>query len=212
MENLNKIVRFSRQKEALYNSFADRFKKANEQLKVVDPSIEISLDEIKQTIENPPKRPPFPFILAILISTIEVVDALELALGWTGIYSFLYGTLRLCVTIYLYYWAIKSISGVKLIGVKRKLLKGIGRRFLIATLSNLPIPYIGIILRLFPMDLVFVLLTYFDNTKAVKLIWLALGQERNFDVYVNVIRNKTGQSDLEVTKSIKRVGESSDLS
>jgi hypothetical protein len=177
-----------------FNAFSKRIQATSDELVGVGQELKITIDEFRETIENPPQKKPFPFLLVILVSTIEVLDSSEILLGITGIYSFIYGCLRLFVTAYLWYWSFNAIDGIKLINVRRNLLKNQGRRMLLAVCSNLPIPYIGIVLRLFPMDLVFVILSYNDQSKAVQLIWAALGNPKSLEVITNITRTKTGPS------------------
>jgi hypothetical protein len=93
------------------------------------------------------------------------------------------------------------LDGIKLISIRRNLLKNQGRRILIAALSNAPIPYIGIVLRLFPMDLVFVVMTYYDQSRAVQLIWAALGNPKSIDAVAGITRSKRG-TDRTVTATM----------
>jgi len=186
-----------------FKAFTKRMEAAQEELQNAGQQVSVGIDEFRQTVENPPEQKSFPFMLSIGVSVVEIVDLLELVGGWTAIYSVIYGALRLFVTAYLYYWAFTAIDGVKLIGVRRKLLKNVGRRILIAALMNAPIPYIGMILRLFPMDLVFVILTHNDRNAAVQLIWAALGDPKKLDVFTNVVRTKRGPQGS-VTASAKK--------
>ena len=139
-----------------------------------DAKITISTEELKYTIKNPPKKPKFPTELTIVVSFFEIADILELATSWSGIARVIYGSLRMCVSISLYFWAYQRLQGVKIIGVRRLLLKKAGRRALIALATNLPIPYIGSIVGLIPMDAVFVIMTHNDHSKFVQLIWKGL--------------------------------------
>jgi len=186
-----------------FKAFTQRLAAAQQELQIAGQQVSISIDEFRQTVENPPEKKPFPVMLALVMSVIEVVDLLELVGGWSAIYSIVYGVIRLFFTLYLYFWAFNAIDGIKLIGVRRRLLRGVGRRVLLAALSNLPIPYIGMVLRLFPMDLFFIIMTHFDRNAAVQLIWEALGDPKKIDIFTNIVRTKRGPQGS-VTASAKK--------
>lgn len=186
-----------------FKQFTQHLETAKSELLTTGQSLNISIDEFRQVSENPPSRKGFPYILAALVSLVEVVDYLvELGLGWSAIATFIWGIVRLLVTASLYIWSFFMLDGIKLIGLRRQLLKNQGRRILLAALSNAPIPYIGIILRLFPMDLLFVILTYNDQNKAVQLIWAALGNPKSIDVATNITRTRRG-TDKTVTARMR---------
>lgn len=162
--------------------------------------------QFRQTIENPPKQKSFPVPLLSAVCALETLDVVLAPLGITGIWSVVYGGFRLSVSAYLYYWAYTNTEGIKLIGVKRKLLKGIKNKAIAACVSNAPIPFVGTILGLLPMDAAFIIMTYNDQSAAVKAIWKALGvpQKANVnitrsarkpdpDVVVNMNKGDTSQ-------------------
>jgi hypothetical protein len=148
------------------------------------PENVITTSEFKQQIENPPKEKSFPTALFTAVCALEAVDVLVLPLGITGIWTVVYNSLRLGVTGYLYYWAFTNIEGVKLVGTRRKLLKGIQQKAIGAVAANLPIPFIGAFLNILPMDAVFITLVHKQNSEAVKAIWSALGIKQKANVNI----------------------------
>lgn len=148
------------------------------------PENVITTSEFKQQVENPPKEKSFPTVLFMAVCALEAVDVLVLPLGLTGIWTVVYNSFRLGVTGHLYYWAFTNIEGVKLVGTRRKLLKGIQQKAIGAVAANLPIPVLGAFLNILPMDAVFVILVHNDQSKAVKAIWTALGIKQNANVNI----------------------------
>lgn len=175
-----------------FKDFSRRLESTYKELEVAGQEVKTTIEEFRSTRENPPEKAPFPVLLALLVSICEIIDLSEIVGGWTAVYSVIYGAIRLLVTVSLYIWAFRMLDGIKLIRLRRRLLQSAGRRILIAALSNAPIPYIGIILRLFPMDLFFVVMTYYDHSRAVQAIWTALGNPKTLEVATNIIRTKRG--------------------
>jgi hypothetical protein len=141
-----------------FKDFSRRLENTYEELQIAGQSVTTTIEEFRNTRENPPEKPAFPALLALLVSACEVIDLLELVGGWTALYSVIYGAIRLLVTAALYIWAFRMIDGIKLIGLRRRLLQNSGRRILIAALSILLVkrnpmvsPWFALLVNAYPI-------------------------------------------------------------
>jgi hypothetical protein len=193
-------------------------KKFQESINDAGFDFSVSADEIQQTLNEPPQRPDFPLGLMYTVSVFELLDmALGIGLEFTAVGGVVYRILRLLVTLYLYTWAWNRIhKSFKFIGAQKALLQGgrgvasvgIKKLALMSAVSHLPIPVIGAIIDIIPMDAIFVFLVHNDHSKFVQNIWASLNLLSKTKVYgkANVTRQKRGQIKIDSGSSTKSGG------
>ena len=162
-------------------------------------TVDVSTADIKELKNSPPpKKIDFPIILFIVMLIFEIIDVIA-AFDPSATIGTFWRVIRFFTALSLWVWAAKSIQGIKLIGIQKKALRKALQRFLLVLAANIPMPYVGQIIGVLPVETVFIILTYNYNSKIVKMLWAVIeGDFKNLNIAIgintNITRTRRGPS------------------